>query len=133
MSSHPHGGKAAREMGLDGGSACWVVAREPPAARRGSREFRGRRVFRGEGPASAGGASVDFWRREGFCLSQCLSLELLRNYNETGCPAFGKLGRIILRGNTNVKSVLITYKLYRNVRVPLKNLPHLWRSVRFKR
>ena len=76
---------------------------------------------------------MDFWRREGFCLSEGLSLELLRSYNETGHTAFVKLGRIILRGDTNVKSVLITYKLYINVRVPLKNLPHLWRSVSFKR
>lgn len=88
---------------------------------------------RGGGLPSAGGTSVDFWRREGFCLSECLSSELLRSYNETGCPAFGKLGRIIFRGNTNVKSVLITYKLHINVRVPLKNLSHLWRSVRVKR
>ena len=52
---HPCG-KTIRETGLDGGSACWVDGREPHATPRLNRGFRGRQIFRGEGPCQVLGA-----------------------------------------------------------------------------
>lgn len=110
------------------------VGKQPHATPRLNTGSRGQQFFcRVKGLVPSSRAPHGFLRDEtgqgmtceGFCSSEGLRLELLRCCNEKGRLAFVTLGKVILRANAKVKCVLIMYKSYINVRVPLKTLPHL--------